>query len=466
LEQIFHTLQPKSEEEKRFVNLVVRREARGLEAFLNQRPDFPLNTRWFSFGKPALVDARNERAVAEVLLDHGADIDARSDWDVGSYGVLNETNLEMVQFFLQHGATLDIHAACEHNMTAEVEAFLGQDPDAVHTRGPDGQMPLHYAATPELAERLLQAGADMNARCLDHNSTAAQYAVKDREEVARLLVDRGAECDIFLACALGDLDKVISLTESDPSCLKLRIGEGNYDGHIYCWRLGPHSPHHVASDRGHSQVVQFLRKRLPMPERFLFDCWRADREAVRSALQHQRDLVEQLPLEKRRLVADAAWEDRTEAVRLMLEVGFGVDTPGDHQSTPLDRACLQGHTNTIECILEFNPSFTVCNEFGGVPLSAALWGAENWGPADHVGAARLLLEAGSGGKPEDDVEGDRGLGVLLAWMARAGLQDMVELLLEYGASPNAVSREGVPAVDLAQQNGHISVVKFLKRLLE
>lgn len=463
MEQIFCTEPAANADEARFVHLVIRGNVENLRDFLAERPDFPLERKCFSFDKPAIVQARNDKGLVDVLLDFGADIDARSGWDVGSYGALNETSEEMFQYLLQRGAKLDIHSACEHNKITKVREFLEHDPLLVNQRGPDGQMPLHYAATVELAQILLDAGADIDARCLDHISSAAQYCVDSRQELAKFLLESGADCDIFLAAALGDLERARALVESNPGCLSERLGEGSYDGHIFYWKLGSRrGPTQVAADRGHQDLVDFFRTKLPSQERFLFDCWAANEEAVLAEVKARPELVKNLPWERLRMVADAAWDGRTESVRVMLNAGFPVNTRGDHESTVLDRACVPGHVDTVRCILEYDPDFTLKNEFGGVPLTAALWGAENWAPADHVGAARLLLEAGAGGNPQDYKDGDRGLGVLLAWMARAGIESMVELLLEFGASPQACSREGESALALARKGGHESVVRLLE----
>ena len=63
---------------------------------------------------------------------------------------------------------------------------------------------LHCARTVEIAGHLLDHGADIDARDVDHESTAAQVLVRDAPEVVRLLVDRGAWFDIFIAVGLRD----------------------------------------------------------------------------------------------------------------------------------------------------------------------------------------------------------------------------------------------------------------------
>ena len=96
----------------------------------------------------------------------------------------------------------------------------------MHARGGDGQLPLHFAATVEIAALLLDHGADINARDIDHESTAAQYMACSRQylewrepyrhDVARFLISRGAQTDILMASAIGDLALVERILNHDP----------------------------------------------------------------------------------------------------------------------------------------------------------------------------------------------------------------------------------------------------------
>jgi len=72
-------------------------------------------------------------------------------------------------------------------------AMIAADPQAVHARGGDGQTALHRARTVEMAAYLLDHGADIDARDVDHESTPAQYLVRTRQDVVRFLVSRGED---------------------------------------------------------------------------------------------------------------------------------------------------------------------------------------------------------------------------------------------------------------------------------
>src|SRR5205814_7129514 len=124
----------------------------------------------------------------------------------------------------------------------------------VHTRGGDGQTPLHFASTVEVASFLLENSADIDALDVDHESTPAQYMLrvdqkrhypKDRQQVTRYLVSRGCKTDILMAAALGDTDLVRLHLDSDPACIRMSVSEEwlpkrdvRAGGTIYIWTLG------------------------------------------------------------------------------------------------------------------------------------------------------------------------------------------------------------------------------------
>ena len=52
--------------------------------------------------------------------------------------------------------------------------LLDKDPTSVNAPGGDGERPLHFAATAEIAELLIARGADLEQRDVDHEGTPIQ----------------------------------------------------------------------------------------------------------------------------------------------------------------------------------------------------------------------------------------------------------------------------------------------------
>jgi len=89
------------------------------------------------------------------LLQAGADIRKRTDWWAGGFGVLDDCDPSLVNFLVERGAVIDAHAAARLGMMPKLRELVAAEPDVVHARGGDGQTPLHFASTVEVASFLL-----------------------------------------------------------------------------------------------------------------------------------------------------------------------------------------------------------------------------------------------------------------------------------------------------------------------
>jgi ankyrin repeat protein len=228
-----------------------------------------------SFGQTALLAAvqRRNREMVDLLLRAGANINQKSHWWAGGFHVLDDAwqTPWMASFLIGRGAVPEIHHAVRLGMIEDVRRMLSEDAALVHARGGDGQLPLHFAQTIEMAEFLLRRGAELNARDVDHESTAAQWMVRERPEVARALVKRGCATDILMASALGELDLVTQLLDADPGVIRTTVNETWFPkqdpragGTIYIWTLGWNkTASDLAREFGHAHVLQALVARTP-----------------------------------------------------------------------------------------------------------------------------------------------------------------------------------------------------------
>src|SRR5678815_4055728 len=289
------------------------------------------------------------------------------------------------RYAIGRGAIVDVHAAARLGKMAGLRDLISANPDLVHARGGDGQTPLHFARTVEVAEFLLEHGADIDARDVDHESTPAQYMVGDRQEVARYLVQRGCKTDILLAAALGDADLVRRHLDADPECIRMRVSDEWFPMHnakaggtIYQWTLGWHvSAHDVARKFGHDDVLRLLMDRSPPEVRLLAACWAGDESAVRYLLGENPSLAASLSEPDRRQVANAARNNQFAAVRLRLAAGLPVDARGQHGGTPLHWAAWHGSAEMVREILRYNPPLEATDaEFKAPPLGWANHGSE------------------------------------------------------------------------------------------
>src|SRR5262249_44699739 len=105
---------------------------------------------------------RSDRKTIDVLVRAGADINARNDHWSGSTGVLDDCAPDMAAFLIEHGAVLDAHAAARLGMLDRLQEFVSADSGSVNARGWNGHTPLHLASTVEIAQYLLEQGADID----------------------------------------------------------------------------------------------------------------------------------------------------------------------------------------------------------------------------------------------------------------------------------------------------------------
>jgi len=358
------------------------------------------------FDSPPITQVRS-RAMLDVLLDAGADINAKSQWWAGGFGLLDNASPELAAYAIERGAVVMVHSAARLGMLEKLQQLVSANPELVHARGGDGQTPLHFASTIEVASYLLDHGAEIDARDVDHESTAAQYMLGERSEIVRYLITRGAKSDILMATALGDTALVRRHLDSDPESIRMRVSDEYFPkinphsgGTIYQWKLGWHvSAPQIARKFGHQEIFDLLMQRSPAGEKLLNYCWLGDEAEVKSLLKSNPNLASTLATTGRCQIAHAARNNDTTAVRLMLLANLPVDAFSQHHAQPLHWAGFHGNAEMTKLLLARHPEINNSdNEFRGTPLDWAIYGSEHsWHPgrADNAATVTVLLEAGA-----------------------------------------------------------------------
>jgi len=373
----------------------------------------------YSFDAPAIIAAvhTENRDVIDALLEAGANINQRTGWWAGSFGVLDSANPQLAAYLISRGATVDIHAAARLGMIDRVRELLAADPQSVHARGGDGQFPLHFAATVEIAALLLDHGADINARDIDHESTAAQYMASSRRymdsqslyrhEVARFLISRGAQTDILMASALGDLALVERLLNHDPETIRTTVSERYFPkrdprsgGSIYFYGFGvSRSPHMIAHQFGHTPVFELLMQRSAPWLRLVQAAEIGDQPGVEQILLQHPTLFARLSANAARRIVGTAVRNNTRAVELLLNLGWPVAATLENNQTALHYAAWHGNLAMVRSLLAHQAPVNIFEaEHGGSPLAWALHGSlHSWerDKGDYAGVTQALLAAGA-----------------------------------------------------------------------
>ncbi len=390
---------------------------------LRAKIDEPLPNYGFDIQALFAAVQRSDRATIDVLLRAGADIRQRTRWWAGGFGVLDDCDPGLVDFLVERGAVIDAHAAARLGMLAKLSDLVASDPAVVHARGGGGQTPLHFAATVEIAAFLLDHGAEIDALDVDHESTPAQFMLRveqkrhyrqDRQDVARYLKSRGCRTDLLMAAALGDADLVSHHLDAGPDCIRMSVSEEWFPkkdpraaGTIYIRELGANrTAHAVARDFGHETIFELLMKQTPEDLKMALACELGDERTFQKYLARNPDPAQRLSDAELRKLPAAAQSNNTQAVRLMLEAGWPVDTRGEMGATALHWAGFNGNAEMASAILHYQPDLELkSQEYAGTPLSWALFGSGNgWHSetgnfTETVGA---LLKAGAALPPDPE----------------------------------------------------------------
>jgi ankyrin repeat protein len=239
--------------------------------------------------------------------------------------------------------------------------------------------------------------------------------VRERPQVARHLLARGARADLLLAVALGEVELVRRLLDEDPGRIAMSVDERwlpkrdpRAGGSIYNWTLERnHSAHFIARRFGHEQVLRLLLERSPAALSLAVAGELGDRATLAALADEHPGLVAELTSDQRRRLVDAAQDADSAAVSAMLGAGWPVDARGQHGATALHWAAFHGEAGMVREILRHSPPLELRDhDFRSTPLGWALYGSKHgWRcrDGDYAGAVGALLAAGAQ-PPAGDVD--------------------------------------------------------------
>jgi cytohesin len=221
-------------------------------------------------------------------------------------------------------------------------------------------------------ELLIAKGAEVNAPDKDGKTPLHKAAEKDHQDVAKLLIAKGAIIDIFLASALGLTDRVADFLKANSEL----IGAVEWGA----------TPLYNAARFGHSKTVQLLidkgadlEARTGLPE----GNWTALAGALSSG---HKDTAELLVMAGANVDANdifgwtllhlASDKGFKEMVEFLISHGANINAKTDRGSTPLYLATEQGHKDTVKLLIDKGANINVKNVYGRTPLDSA-WGRKD-----------------------------------------------------------------------------------------
>ena len=296
-----------------------------------------------SFGATPLTLATfcGSKNMIEELLNLGADPNRKSDWWAGPWSPLHSViqagNYELAEYLLERGASLDVHTAAALGRTDELAKILDREPDLIRQPGGDGCQPLHFAGTIAAVDVLLDRGADIHARCVDHYSTPIQYHCHPRPKIAQYLVSKGAEPDIFSATMAGDTATIKRLIETDPNVINERINQERFPP-------GPeHDVHNIMTFTAGNEAT-------PMHAAAKSNQW----ECVKILAAAGCDTNARGGYDDAAPLHIAAWENHGDVARQLIACGADMNQRSGeiHNNTPAGWAIVAGSADVFDVLLE------------------------------------------------------------------------------------------------------------------
>src|SRR6185503_11145349 len=86
------------------------------------------------FDSPVITHVRS-REMLDVLLEAGADINAKSRWWAGGFGLLHSAKPELAAYAIQRGAMVDAHAAARLGLLDKLRELIAADRALVRAPG-------------------------------------------------------------------------------------------------------------------------------------------------------------------------------------------------------------------------------------------------------------------------------------------------------------------------------------------
>ncbi|WP_257282077.1 ankyrin repeat domain-containing protein [Endozoicomonas sp. ISHI1] len=266
----------------------------------------------------------------------------------------------------------------------------------------------------DLVERLINAGANLNARSKNGLTPLFIAAQENNTDCVKLLINAGA--DINARTKDGTTALLIAAEIGNTDCVKLLIEAGS-----------------------------------DLPNRaFYRACFEGDLDQVEKSLAEGLDVNAAMVNDLTALIL-ASIQGHKDVVEHLINAGANLNAQTKHGVTPLFTAAQKGHTDIVKLLIGARADLNAALSDGTTPLFIAA--QEN-----NTECLKILIQAGAvlNARTEDD-------GTPLFIAAQENSTDCVKILIEAKADVNARTKKGATPLFVAAEMGNNFIVKLLIR---
>lgn len=408
-----------------------------VEQILNKKKKYPNIERKTHGGNTPLLLAcqQSEKEIVEILLSHGADINAHNNkGDSPLMVACRVENQEMIKFLIQNKANIE-------------------------SKDKEGLTPLLWACKKgkkEIFELLLQLNASVDAKDLN-GRTALHWAC------------RGGNLDIVKRLTAKEPEKILEARTKDANTpLMLACANNQWSVIEFLLGLGAnkdlvnlkgYKPLHHACEGGSLEAVEMLLKESPNELNLktrtgltplMIACQKGDKKMVEWLLQNKADVTAFSG--SRDTALHYACSNSKEIVELLYAHKADLNAKNLNNETPLHVACENNQEQIAKFLLENSALVDAKNIFGDFPIHFAV-------SRQNYGLACLLIQHGANVNAVDS----NGRTCLIR-ACQYGLMDLVMLLITNNADINAMDFQKMTPLKMAVENEHIKIVQFLYKL--
>ncbi|KAJ7887644.1 ankyrin repeat-containing domain protein [Mycena olivaceomarginata] len=388
------------------------------------------------------VNARDMRKITRLLIENGADVNVQGEHGGALTTALWHGMESIIPMLLDRGADVNarggqsqfaLHMALaqRHEKIARFLIENGADVNVQGEHGPALTTALCHGME-SIVPMLLNRGADVNARGGRYQFTLHMALAHGNEKITRLLIENGADVDLqgehgpaLTTAAWYGLESIVVLLLERGAAVNVNAHGGRCDFAL-----------HAALANGHGKIAQLL---IEHGADVNLQGWKYGTALTTALWMRMEDIIPALLTRGADVNACGLYggplqvafdTQNVNIARLLIENGADVDLQGEH-GPALTIAAWYGFESIVILLLKRGVAVNASGGRCKFALHAALTNRRGE-------IARLLIEKRR--------------------RSRRGHEDLVQLLINSGADPNA---HGGMALLQASRDGHENAVRLL-----